>query len=127
MAKGHPGTGPTAGRTRQAWEPPRRRGTLSIAERALIHRLAADQPGSVSEAALERRIDKLALTLRRSAAAVRKAFHSERIALDDKRAVTVRSGELLTNMRRLTPHLKFLGEFLNQVNSMPARIEQQPR
>lgn len=77
MPTGYPGTGPTAGRKRDRSEPPRRRGRMSQAERRLLRTVALDQPGSSSEAALERNIDRLARTLRRSPYAVRRALAAE--------------------------------------------------
>ena len=70
MPKGYPGTGPYAGRRRQAHEPARRAGVFSKAEQNLIEALAADQPSAISETALERQVDRLARVLRRSPAAV---------------------------------------------------------
>jgi hypothetical protein len=70
MPRGYPGTGPYAGRRRQAHEPPRRGGVLSKAEQNLIDALVADQPADVSETALARQVDRLARVLRRSPAAV---------------------------------------------------------
>jgi hypothetical protein len=70
MPKGYPGTGPYAGRRRQAHEPARRAGVLSKAEQNVIDALAADQPSDASETALMRQVDKLARVLRRSPAAV---------------------------------------------------------
>jgi hypothetical protein len=70
MPRGYPGTGPYAGRRRQAHEPPRRGGMLSKAEQNLIDALVADQPSDASEIALARQVDRLARVLRRSPAAV---------------------------------------------------------
>jgi hypothetical protein len=78
MPTGYPGAGPTAGRKRGRSDPARRRGAFSGVERSLISALARDQPGSVSQDALERQVDRLARVLRRSPAAVRKAVTQSR-------------------------------------------------
>jgi hypothetical protein len=70
MPTGKPGTGPHAGRKRAAYEPPRRTGSLSRAEKNLVEALAADQKSHESSLALERQVDRLARVLRRSPAAV---------------------------------------------------------
>jgi hypothetical protein len=78
----------------------------------LILALAWDQPGSISEGALGRQVDRLARVLRRSPAAVRKAFHEAQN--DEARHLTWRSvtREIRTARREMDALVESLRGFV---------------
>ena len=73
----------------------------------MIRALVLDQPGAKSEEILERRIDRLAWLLRRSPAAVRRAFYAQRALVKQRDVV-------LEKVLRLKEPLELLGGLLKQ-------------